>query len=123
MNLHPSVLPAFKGQDGFGDALDYGAKYTGSTIHFIDEKMDEGKIIIQTVCPVDPNADVTVTRHRIFQQQCKSLLQVIKWIEEKRISISGQHVFVRNASYLDFEFSPSLDYDVARQLQIPFPKT
>src|SRR5882762_8141188 len=50
MNLHPSILPAFKGRNGFGDAVAYGVKYVGTTIHFIDEHMDEGKPIIQTIC-------------------------------------------------------------------------
>lgn len=121
INLHPSLLPAFKGLDGFGDAINYGVQFVGSTIHFIDEQMDAGKIIMQTVCPVDRNADIVHTRHRIFQQQCKSLLQVVRWLEEDRVTVHDGRVRIKNSVFTDIEYSPSLDFDEALQLNIPLP--
>src|SRR5687768_16708840 len=93
INLHPSLLPSFKGLHGFDDAIAGGVKFVGSTIHFIDENMDEGKIIQQTIAAVD-EANPLVTRHRIFEQQCRSLMQVIKWIEDDRIIVEGKRVRV-----------------------------
>lgn len=120
INLHPSLLPAFKGMNGFGDAVSYGARYVGSTIHFIDENMDEGKIIAQTMYPLDVNKDTKYIRHRIFEQQCKSLLQVTKWLADGRIEIEGSKVIVKNARFTDYEFSPSLDFEDAIRLEVPF---
>ena len=120
INLHPSLLPSFKGLDGFGDAVRYGVRYTGSTIHFIDENVDEGKIIQQTILPVDPGKTQVEIRHRLFQQQCKSLLQVMRWLEDGRIQVRGNRVSVVGASFSDFEYSPGLDFGDALELDIPF---
>lgn len=121
INLHPSLLPSFKGMDGFGDAVRYGTRYIGSTIHFIDEKMDEGKMILQTVYPFDVNKPLSLIRHKIFEQQCRSLLQVVRWVVEGRVNVLGERVIVKNAKFSDFEFSPNLDYSEALRLRIPFP--
>lgn len=118
INLHPSLLPSFKGLDGFGDALRYGVRYIGTTIHFIDEQMDEGKIIMQTMCPLDVTQSQDLMRHRIFQQQCKSLLQVLKWLEEGRIRVQGKQVLIENVTYASYEFSPNLDFEDAVRFTI-----
>jgi phosphoribosylglycinamide formyltransferase-1 len=123
INLHPSILPSFKGLDGFGDTVRYGARYVGSTIHFIDEKMDEGKMILQTIYPVDERMPLALLRHRIFEQQCRSLLQVVKWLVEGRMTVKGKQVVIENAKYDDLEFSPNLDFVEALNLRIPYPKT
>jgi phosphoribosylglycinamide formyltransferase-1 len=120
INLHPSLLPAFKGLDGFGDTVRYGARYVGSTVHFIDDNIDEGKIILQTAYPLDPGKSLDEIRHRVFQQQCKSLLQVIRWLYEGRIQVQGSRVTVSGAAYTDFEYSPGLDFEDALELNIPF---
>jgi len=113
INLHPSLLPAFKGMAGFEDAVAYGVKFVGSTVEFVDEKMDEGKIIMQAVCPLDINQQLAIIRHRIFVQQCKSLLQVAKWLADRRIEVAGRNVIVLNAKVTDSEFSPSLEFEDA----------
>jgi phosphoribosylglycinamide formyltransferase-1 len=121
VNLHPSLLPSFKGLHGFDDAITHGVRFVGSTIHLIDENMDEGKIIQQTVTSVDLTAPIAYTRHRIFEQQCKSLLQVMKWIEDDRLSIDGKYVKVKGATFGSDEFSPELDFDQAIELRVPTP--
>lgn len=121
VNLHPSLLPSFKGLHGFDDAIAAGVGFVGSTIHFIDENMDEGKIIQQTITAIDKTKPVAVTRHRIFEQQCRSLLQVIKWLEDGRIIVEGNLVRVKGATYGHAEFSPNLDFDEAIALEIPKP--
>jgi len=121
VNLHPSLLPAFKGLHGFDDAIAYGVRWVGSTIHFIDENMDEGKIIQQTIAPVDTTRPIALTRHRIFEQQCRSLLQVVKWLVDGRILVEGSHVRIKGATYDDDEFSPALDFVEALELKVPMP--
>lgn len=122
INLHIALLPSFKGYDGFNDAVRYGVKFVGSTVELIDKKMDEGKIIMQTVCPLDLTQKLSFTRHRIFVQQCKSLLQVAKWLADGRIKIDGRQVTIIDAKFADFEFSPSLDFEDAIRLQIPYSR-
>jgi len=123
INLHPSLLPAFKGLDGFGDTLAYGTRYIGTTIHFIDDKMDEGKIVIQTAYPLDVNRPESALRHRIFEQQCKSLLQLIKWLVDRRVHVEGHRVCIDAATFEDFEYSPSLDFKEAIDLHVPLAVT
>ena len=115
INLHPSILPAFKGNDAWIRVEAYGTRFVGSTVEFIYERMDEGKIILQTVCPWDANLPVKYTRHRLFVQQCQSLLQVARWLYEERVSTDGYRVLIKSASFDSFEFSPALDYPEAVQ--------
>jgi len=113
INLHPSILPACPGMDGFGDTINSKAKFIGSTIHFIDSGADTGVPIIQAACPCDDKLPLDVLRHKIFVQQCRSLLQVIKWFEERRIKYIDGRVNISGASYNIGEFSPNLDFDLA----------
>lgn len=119
INFHPSLLPAFKGMNGFGDGIAYRVKLIGTTIELIKEVMDEGKIILQTVVPVDPDSETAQLRHRIFVQQCKSLIQVVKWISDDRLRVNGDVVTIDGAKFEDLEFSPALDFEQARELYIP----
>lgn len=121
VNLHPSLLPAFKGADGFGDAVAYPARFTGNTLEFIADVMDEGKIIMQTVCPIDLAQPIGVTRHRVFVQQCKALRQVVRWLQDGRISVAGRTVTVHGARFDDPEFSPALEDPQVRGWTVPWP--
>ncbi|MEX0775225.1 MAG: formyltransferase family protein [Phycisphaeraceae bacterium] len=121
INLHPSLLPAFKGMDGFGDTWRYGARFAGNTFEFIDQAMDEGKVISQACFPLDPATPVAVMRHRLFIQACRGLLQVARWLSEDRIRVEGRIVTIAGAAYNDPEYSPALDFPAARTLDVPFP--
>ncbi|MDP4145750.1 MAG: formyltransferase family protein [Bacillota bacterium] len=116
INLHPAILPSFKGLDGFGDSVRYGSRFIGSTIHFIDKNMDEGKIIIQTASPLNLNKDISYNRNIIFQHQCKSLLQVAKWLYDERIYVKDDKVIIKDGAFDEFEFSPNLDFVEAKDL-------
>lgn len=116
INFHPSLLPAFKGMDGFGDGVAYHTKIIGTTVEFIKDVMDEGKIIMQTACAVNPQVGLAAMRHRIFVQQCRSLIQVVKWIVEGRIKVSGDQVSIAGASYNDCEYVPALECHEALNL-------
>jgi phosphoribosylglycinamide formyltransferase 1 len=109
INFHPSLLPAFKGMDGFGDGLAYYTKIIGTTVELIKDVMDEGKIVMQTACAVDPRASREEMRDRIFVQQCKTLIQVVEWISQDRMDVDGDKVTIRDAKFRDHEFSPSLE--------------
>ena len=121
VNLHPSLLPAFKGNDAWEYVQAYGVRFAGSTVEFIHERMDEGKIILQTVCPWDAGRSPEFTRHRIFVQQCKSLLQVASWLADGRISTDGCRVVVSEAGFDSSEFSPALDSSDAIRFTCPTP--
>jgi phosphoribosylglycinamide formyltransferase-1 len=121
INFHPSLLPAFKGMDGFGDAVAYPTRFIGTTVELIKDVMDEGKIVMQTACPLDPRLDHAALRHRIFVQQCKTLIQVVHWLREGRLSVDGDRVTIRDASYHDPEFAPALEAREAIELWIPPP--
>lgn len=119
INFHPSLLPAFKGMDGFGDGVAYHAKIIGTTVEFIKDVMDEGKIIMQTACAMDPHVGMAAMRHRIFIQQCRSLIQVVSWLVQGRVKITGDHVAILGGSYRDAEFSPALEFHEAVNLHVP----
>lgn len=69
INIHPSLLPAFPGLDAQKQALEYGVKITGCTVHFVDEGVDTGPIIIQSAVPVLPDDTVELLSARILQQE------------------------------------------------------
>lgn len=122
INFHPSLLPAFKGMDGFGDGMTYHTKIIGTTVEFIKDVMDEGKIIMQTACVVDPSLSVRAMRHRIFVQQCKTLLQVVTWLVEDRVRIEGDRVTIMGASYHEGAFAPALESAEAIELTVGLPE-
>lgn len=122
INFHPSLLPAFKGMDGFGDGMAYHTKIIGTTVEFIKDVMDEGKIIMQTACVVDPSLSLRAMRHRIFVQQCKTLLQVVAWLVEDRVRIEGDRVTVMGAFYHEGAFAPALEAPDAIELSIALPR-
>lgn len=122
INFHPSLLPSFKGLNGFDDTLAYGARFIGTTVHFIDEKMDEGKIIMQTTWPADPAQSRVLLRHRVFVQQCKSLLQIVRWLADRRLVVRDGRATVLAGIYTDPEFSPTLDDQEAIEFTAQLPQ-
>lgn len=77
INIHPSLLPAFPGLDAQKQALDYGVKYSGCTVHYVDEGMDTGKIIDQRVVPVLEDDSVESLAKRILAEEHKLYPQVV----------------------------------------------
>lgn len=93
INLHPSLCPAFAGMEAEKQALDYGVKYTGCTVHFvIDEGVDTGPIILQDVVKISPNETKRTLQQKIHQKEDKILAQAIKLIALNKIKISGRKV-------------------------------
>lgn len=86
INIHPSLLPEFKGADAVGDAIKMGAKISGCTVHFVREEMDSGPIILQQQVEVLPNDSRETLAARILEQEHKIYPQALKIICEKIIN-------------------------------------
>ena len=120
INLHPSILPANPGMDGFGDTLKSGSQFFGATIHFVDEGVDTGAPILQSAHPVNPSVTTAELRHQIFVDQCRMLLQVIEWFDQRRLKYCDDRVIIDNARYFDGPYAPNLDSEVATNFNVPF---
>jgi len=92
INIHPALLPSFKGTDGPGDALEYGVKITGCTTHFMDEKMDHGPIILQAAVKVQRSDDRDSLAERILKVEHQILPRTVQLFAEGRLRIKGRKV-------------------------------
>ena len=102
MNIHPALLPSFKGINGQGDALDYGVKISGCTTHFTDEEMDHGPIILQAAVKVTENDTRDSLAARILEVEHQILPRTIQLFAEKRLTIEGRVVHIKPGdSWLD----------------------
>jgi len=97
VNIHPALLPSFAGCHGQGDAAEYGVKLSGCTVHFVDEIMDHGQVIIQAAVPVMPGEDGDTLGARILEFEHRIYPQAIQWLAEGRVRIDGRHVHVADA--------------------------
>jgi len=95
INIHPSLLPAFPGLEAWKQALEYGVKFTGCTVHFVEEGVDTGPIIMQAVVPVLPD-DTPESLHKRIQEKEHIIYPLsIRLISEGRVSISGRKVLIK----------------------------
>lgn len=95
INIHPSLLPAFPGLESWRQALEYGVRFTGCTVHFVNEGIDTGPIILQAVVPVLPD-DTPETLHKRIQEKEHIIYPLaIRLIAEGRVSISGRKVYIK----------------------------
>jgi phosphoribosylglycinamide formyltransferase-1 len=90
INIHPSLLPAFKGSSGIKDAFDYGVKVTGVTVHFVDEKMDHGPVILQKEVKVEPKDTLSSLEERIHKIEHKLYPQAIKLVAGGKFKLQGR---------------------------------
>ncbi|MDE0185521.1 MAG: phosphoribosylglycinamide formyltransferase [Candidatus Poribacteria bacterium] len=95
VNIHPSLLPAFPGAHPLRDALAYGVKVSGATIHFVDEGLDTGPIIAQVSVPVYDSDNEESLHARIQIEEYKIYPQVVKLCAEGKLEISGRKVTVK----------------------------
>ena len=94
INIHPSLLPSFKGEHGIKDAFDYGVKITGVTVHFVDEKMDHGPIILQEHVRINKNDSPASLEAKIHRIEHSIYPQAIKLFVERRLRVLGRKVKV-----------------------------
>lgn len=98
MNIHPALLPSFPGLHGQRQALDYGVKISGCTVHFVDEGMDTGPIIIQAAVPVLDNDGEDTLSARILTLEHKIYPEAIRLFSEGRLKVAGRKVLIENAA-------------------------
>ncbi|MDD4202141.1 MAG: phosphoribosylglycinamide formyltransferase [Candidatus Omnitrophica bacterium] len=91
INVHPSLLPSFKGAKAIKESFEYGVKTTGVTVHFVDKELDGGPIILQKTLDVE-DSSIEQLEERIHKIEHALLPQAIALIEQKRISITGRKV-------------------------------
>lgn len=96
LNIHPALLPSFPGIHVQQKAVEYGVKFSGCTVHFADEGVDTGPLIIQAVVPVDPDDTADTLAARILKEEHRIYPQAIQYYAEGRIEIEGRKVRIRD---------------------------
>ncbi|MFA5096657.1 MAG: phosphoribosylglycinamide formyltransferase [Candidatus Omnitrophota bacterium] len=95
INIHPSLLPAFKGAQGIKDAFDYGAKVSGVTVHFVDEEMDHGPIILQQAVEIRPKDTPASLEARIHKIEHALYPRAIQLIAQGKVRLKGRKVLLK----------------------------
>lgn len=98
VNIHPSLLPAFPGLDAQKQAFEYGVQVSGCTVHFVDEQLDHGAIIVQRVVPVLPGDDDHTLAARILEQEHIAYTDAIRIVVEGNYEIVGRRIISRASS-------------------------
>lgn len=96
MNIHPALLPSFAGLDVQKAAIEHGVRFSGCTVHFVDEGCDTGPIIIQAVVPVLEGDTVEALSKRILKEEHRIYPQAIQLFAEGRLTVSGRRVVVKD---------------------------
>lgn len=94
VNVHPALLPSFPGAKAPGDTLEYGVKLAGCTVHFVEELVDSGPIIIQAAVPVLPGDTPRVLQTRINACEHRIYPQALQWLAEGRVKTHARHVSI-----------------------------
>lgn len=94
LNIHPALLPSFPGTHGARDAWNYGAKFSGCTVHLVNPVMDGGPIIIQAAIPVRQDEDDEQLLDRIHVFEHRIYVQALQWMAEGRLSLDGRRVLL-----------------------------
>ena len=92
LNIHPSLLPAFPGLESQKQALEHGVKFAGCTVHFVDENLDAGPIILQAVVPVLDNDDERALSERILKEEHRIYSEAVKIVLRGKYQIVGRRV-------------------------------
>jgi phosphoribosylglycinamide formyltransferase-1 len=96
LNIHPALLPAFPGLHAQKQALDYGSKFSGCTVHFVDDGVDTGPVILQAVVKIKDGDTEESLSKRILAKEHKIYPQAVKLFAEGRIAISGRRTIIKN---------------------------
>ncbi|MDO9534523.1 MAG: phosphoribosylglycinamide formyltransferase [Bacillota bacterium] len=94
MNIHPSLLPSFPGLNGVEQALEYGVKVTGCTVHFLDEGLDTGPVILQDTVPVYESDTVETLHERIHSVEHRLYTRAIQLFSQGKLSIEGRKCII-----------------------------
>jgi len=94
LNIHPSLLPAFPGLEAQRQALEHGAKFSGCTVHFVDENLDAGPIILQAVVPIEDRDTPETLAERILREEHRIYAEAVRIVLEGRYRIEGRRVLI-----------------------------
>ncbi len=92
LNIHPALLPSFPGTHGARDAMGYGVKITGCSVHFVEEQMDSGPIVIQAAVPVMDFESLDALKNRIHRYEYRIYPQALQWLATGRLRKTGRRV-------------------------------
>jgi len=92
LNIHPALLPSFKGAEAIKDAFDYGVKVTGVTVHFVDEKMDHGPVILQQAVEIQENDTLESLERKIHKIEHRLYPEAIRLYVEGELKLEGRKV-------------------------------
>lgn len=95
MNIHPSLLPAFPGLHAQRQALDHGVRIAGATVHFVDEGVDTGPIVLQAAVPVEATDTEETLAARILIEEHRVYLEAVRLFAEGRLHVTGRQVSIR----------------------------
>jgi phosphoribosylglycinamide formyltransferase 1 len=94
LNIHPSLLPAFPGLESQRQALEHGVKFSGCTVHFVDENLDAGPIVLQAVVPVEDSDTPETLAERILREEHRIYTEAVRIVLEGRYRIENRRVLV-----------------------------
>jgi len=95
LNIHPALLPSFKGTDGIRDAIDYGVRATGVTVHFVNEHMDAGPIILQETVDIEKKDTEQTLADKIHKVEHRLYPEAIRLFTEGRLKVVGRRVEIK----------------------------
>ena len=94
LNIHPSLLPSFPGLESQKQALEYGVKFAGCTVHFVDENLDAGPIVLQAVVPIADHDTEDTLSARILNEEHRIYAEAVKIVLEGKFKIAGRRVIL-----------------------------
>ena len=96
LNIHPSLLPAFPGLESQRQAIEHGAKFSGCTVHFVDENLDAGPIILQAAVPIRDDDTPEMLSERVLKEEHRIYTEAVRIVLEGRYRIEGRRVLLTN---------------------------
>jgi len=94
LNIHPSLLPAFPGLEPHRQAIEHGAKFSGATVHFVDENLDAGPIILQAVVPIEDSDTPDTLAARVLKEEHRIYTEAVNIVLEGRYRMAGRRVLL-----------------------------
>jgi phosphoribosylglycinamide formyltransferase 1 len=98
LNIHPSLLPAFPGLESQRQALEHGAKFSGCTVHFVDENLDAGPIILQAAVPIQDDDTAETLSERVLREEHRIYTEAVRIVLEGRYRMDGRRVLISSES-------------------------
>ncbi len=109
LNIHPSLLPSFPGLKPHWQAITYGVKISGATVHVVDKGVDTGPIVVQCAVPVSPDDTPESLSWKVLSWEHRIYPQAVKWFVDGRVEVKGRRVFVKGANYSTLPVVPALE--------------